>query len=122
MTSLKGVLLSLPVATSALAALALGLIELGRYWGFGLSSLYLLVIPVALAIVYILWYRTLPYVPHPAPERSRPASLTAPAGEEPFEDPVEEADRIDQGRTEGTSTEEPTAAEHDSGADSRSSP
>jgi len=122
MTSGKGVLLSLPVVTVALGALAVGLIALGRYWGLGLSSLYFLVVPVALALLYARWYRTLPYEPRGVPAGARPVSLPGVADDEPFEDPVEEADRLSQARAAGPSSKEPTVVENDPSADSPSDP
>lgn len=122
MTSFKAVLLSLPVVTVALGALSVALIELGRYWGFGLSSLFLLAVPVALALLYLAWYRTLPYVPRGAPAESGPASLAGAVDGEPFEDPVEEADRLDQDASEGPPPEEPAVVEDDEAADSPPAP
>jgi len=118
MTSWKGVLLSLPVVTVALGVLAGGLIELGRYWGLGLSSLGFLVVPLVLAVVYILWYRTLPYIPRGVPAGTRSPSLSGTGVDEPFEDPVEEADRLDRGSTTGLPTEEPTVVGDNAPTDS----
>ncbi|HLM69824.1 MAG TPA: hypothetical protein VK423_00365 [Thermoplasmata archaeon] len=83
-------LLSLPVFAALLAALTLGLILLGRYYNLGTTTFALFAVPVLLAVVYLAWYRTLPY------ESPRARRVPAPAEdeEEPFEDPVEEADRM----------------------------
>lgn len=81
--------LSLPVVAVLLAALTLGLVLVGLHYGLGPATFTLLVIPIALAVAYLAYYRTLPY------EGARPVD------EEPFEDPVEEADRIDSGLEEG---------------------
>ena len=101
MTKIVAVLLSLPVAAVLLGALSLGLVYLGRSWGFGLYTLLLLIVPIALAVGYLAWYRTLPY--EPSQRRVAPAPRPTATPEEPFEDPVEEADRLDQGKeAEGT--------------------
>ncbi|HTT45970.1 MAG TPA: hypothetical protein VMH38_08190 [Thermoplasmata archaeon] len=101
MTKIVAVLLSLPVVAVLLGALSLCLVYLGRSWGFGLYTLLLLIVPIALAVGYLAWYRTLPY--EPSQRRMTPAPHPAAAPEEPFEDPVEEADRLDQGKgAEGT--------------------
>ena len=104
MTSRAFSLLSYPVVTVLLIALTLALILLGRYWGLGLSALFLLAVPIALAVAYFSWYRTLPY----EPSRPRPAAGPPPVDEEPFEDPVEEADRYDDMSEDDTTPEEPT--------------
>jgi hypothetical protein len=121
MTSSKGVLLSLPVVTVALGALAIALIELGRYWGLGLDSLFLLAVPIALALIYLAWYRTLPYAPRAAPAGTGPASLAGAADSEPFEDPVEEADELDRAGG-GPPPEEPAVVDDDAPSDSPPSP
>jgi len=101
MTKIVAVLLSLPVVAVLLGALSLALIYLGRSWGFGLFTLLLLIVPIALAVGYLAWYRTLPY--EPFQRRVTPAPRPAATPDEPFEDPVEEADRLDQGKgAEGT--------------------
>jgi hypothetical protein len=120
MTTWKGALLSLPVVAVALGALAVGLIELGRYWGLGLTSLAFLAVPLVLALVYIRWYHRLPYVPPGAPARATSAPLPGVGAEEPFEDPVEEADRFDQASKTGSPPEQPAIVEDDSAADSPS--
>jgi len=122
MTSVKGVLLSFPVVAVALGALAVGLIELGRYWGLGLLSLVLLAAPVALAVVYVGWYRQLPYEPRGVPPGARPTSLLGPTTDEPFEDPVEEADRLDQATKTGATPGEAPAAGSDTPTDARPPP
>jgi len=89
-------LLSLPVVAVLIGALTMGVVVLGRYLDLGVYGLLLLAVPIAVAVAYLVWYSRLPYEP-PAP-RARPASMAAPAGpvpDEPFEDPVEEADRFD---------------------------
>jgi hypothetical protein len=96
-------LLSLPVVTALLAALALGLVFLGRYLGLGVYSLALIAIPLALAVAYLAWYRTLPYEPTTGPA----ASPLGPGTEEPFEDPVEEADRLSRTPGETPAADEP---------------
>ena len=117
MTTLKGALLSLPVVAVALGALAVGLIELGRYWGLGLLSLGLLAVPLVLAVVYIFWYHALPYEPRGAHTGAPPAAVLGAGAEEPFEDPVEEADRFDQASKDEVPPEEPTVVEDDSVTD-----
>jgi hypothetical protein len=87
-------LVSLPVVACLLGALSLGLVLLGRYYGLGSATFALLAVPVVLAVLYLAWYRTLPY------ERPRPRPRPGPVEEdeeaEPFEDPVEEADRLEE--------------------------
>jgi len=122
MTSWKGVLLSLPVVTVALGALAAGLIELGRYWGLGLSSLLFLVAPLALALLYLQWYRTLPYEPRGARSGTGAGSVAGPAEGEPFEDPVEEADRLDRAPAAGSPSGEPSVGEDEVPADAPPGP
>jgi hypothetical protein len=96
MTSRSWSLLSVPVVAALLAALTLGLILLGSYLGLGPDAFFLLAVPVVLAVVYLAWYRTLPYE---APRtRPNPTGPSAPStDEEDFEDPVEEADLIESG-------------------------
>ena len=96
MTDVKGVLLSLPVVAVALGALTAGLVELGRYLRLGELTLALLAIPIALALAYLAWYRTLPYEPPAAPSGPGSSRALGISSEEPFEDPVEEADRFDR--------------------------
>jgi len=122
MTSVKGVLLSFPFVAVALGALAVGLIELGRYWGLGLLSLVFLAAPLALAVVYIGWYRQLPYEPRGVPAGARTTSLLGPTVDEPFEDPVEEADRFDRATKTGAAPGEAAAAENDTPTDARPPP
>jgi hypothetical protein len=96
MTSRVSSLPSLPVFVGLLAVLTLGLILIGKYLGLGVDSFFLLAIPFVLAIVYLDRYRRLPY----GGPRARPQGLAAElssSDEETFEDPVEEADRIDSG-------------------------
>jgi len=101
MTTRPFSLLSFPVVTVLLAGLTLGLLVLGFYWGLGRATIFLLAIPIALAVVYLAWYRTLPYVP------PRPVTGDGSSAEdgEPFEDPVEEADRLDTAK-DGTEVPE----------------
>lgn len=83
-----------PIMIGVVAGLALLVEYLGVDLKFGLWSLALLVIPAALALAYLIEFRRLPYEPPAA----RPASGSAPQlrsvlDDEPFVDPVEEADR-----------------------------
>lgn len=99
--------LSLPVVAALLAVLTLGLVLAGKSWGLGAASFALLAVPIALAIVYLAWYRTLPY----EPVRPRPASapsLDREEEEELFEDPVEEADRWKTDSETVDAVEDPT--------------
>ena len=118
MTSVKDALLSLPVVAVALGALAVGLVELGRYWNFGLASLSLIAIPLVLAIAYSLWYRTLPYKTRGPPSSSSAPTAMGSGTEEPFEDPVEEADRLEQAAKSGPPPEAPAVEEDDGAAES----
>jgi len=86
--------LALPVVAVMIGALTIGLVLLGRYLNLGIYTLLLLGVPIALAVAYLVWYSKLPY----EPLRARvpvASSLAAPGPDEPFEDPVEEADRLD---------------------------
>lgn len=94
--------LSYPVVMVLLVVLTVGLIVFGWFLRWGLASLYLLAIPLVLAVVYLAWYRTLPY--HP-PE-TRASAGVIPPDTEPFEDPVEEADRLDEAKESEESSEE----------------
>jgi len=97
--------LSLPVVTALLAVLTVALIAVGRLVGLGTTTFFLLIVPLALAFAYLAWYRTLPYEP------SRPApALEDDAGEEPFVDPVEEADRLGEGSGTTDEVEDPLDA------------
>jgi hypothetical protein len=112
MTDRRFSLLSFPVVMALLVVLTLGLVFLGRwYWDLGLNTFLLLAVPLVLAVVYLAWYRTLPYVP------SRPqagvGAVPADEDEEPFEDPVEEADLLDDAEEEGKAPEEPVDAADD---------
>lgn len=113
MTSPKAVLLSLPVVAVALGALAVGLVELGRYLGLGLASLFLLAVPFVLALVYSLWYRTLPYEPRGGPTGMGAFAGTMGPTDEPFEDPVEEADRLGRAGPSDVPEESPAVVEDD---------
>lgn len=86
--------LSLPVFAGLLGVLTLALMLLGRYFDLGTNTFLLLAIPIALAIMYLARYSTLPHTPERRRARPRPVA-PPPEEEEPFDDPVEEADRID---------------------------
>ncbi|HXW67204.1 MAG TPA: hypothetical protein VEL82_04955 [Thermoplasmata archaeon] len=82
-----------------LAAIAVGVVVVGLLVGLHLYALALLVIPGALAATYMVAYARLPYVP-PVRAPSRAAVTSSGPIEldgEEFEDPVEEADRLDRG-------------------------
>ena len=108
----------LPVMTVIIAGLALGVEVLGLVAGLGSWSLALLAIPGALAVVYLLEYRTLPYEPwhlNPRPSPAVPAS--APMAEpEEFIDPVEEADRLDSASSPGPAPDPAAKADDASGS------
>ncbi|HYB77488.1 MAG TPA: hypothetical protein VEE83_02245 [Thermoplasmata archaeon] len=96
MTERSFSILSFPVVAVLLAVLVLALLFLGKAWGLGTMTFYLLAIPVALAIAYLAWYRTLPYEPY-TPRTVPPAARAARVvDDEPFEDPVEEADELER--------------------------
>jgi hypothetical protein len=76
---------------AALAAGALGIVVLGIYLKLGVYSLALLSVPVVIGLLYLSRYSG----PGDVPPPSGPAPEDAAA--EPFDDPVEEADRIDAG-------------------------
>jgi hypothetical protein len=104
--------LSLPVVAVLLGALVFALLYLGRLWGLGNQAVYLLAVPVVLAIVYLAWYRTLPYEPaRPAVARATTAPSLDP--DEPFEDPVEEADRLESDEEEPARVEGPGVGDSD---------
>jgi len=86
------VLLSLPVMAVVVAAITFAVILVGQWFGLGTYTLVLLAIPVAVAVGYLAWYRTLPF--EPGPPKSSPGAPVAESDPEPFEDPVEEADRL----------------------------
>jgi len=86
--------LSLPIVAVMLAVLVLALLFLGRLWGLGVTTFYLLAIPVVLAVAYLAWYRTLPYEPIRRTTASTAAAATV--DDEPFEDPVVEADEFER--------------------------
>jgi hypothetical protein len=91
----------LPVMATIIAGLALLVEVLGIEARLGVWSLALLAIPGALAVVYLLEYRTLPYEPwHPRPAPT-PATPSPEDDEEEFVDPVEEADRLGQTASSG---------------------
>jgi len=112
MTDRKVSLLSFPVVMVLLVVLTLGLVFLGRwYWGLGLDTFFLLAVPLVLAVVYLAWYRTIPYVPS-QPKAGVGAGTDDEDGE-PFEDPVEEADRLDETAEEEEAPDEPSDAADD---------
>lgn len=85
--------LALPVVAVLIGVLTLGLVLLGRFLGLGIYTLALLALPIGLALAYLVWYSKLPYEPRRV---SGPAAAPfTPTPDEPFEDPVEEADRLD---------------------------
>jgi hypothetical protein len=95
----------LPIMTVIVAGLSLVVEVLGLVAGYGSRSLLLLFIPGALAAVYLLEYRTLPYEPwHPAP-RAVPAPAVVTEDPEEFIDPVEEADRLESLEVPNASSE-----------------
>jgi hypothetical protein len=88
----------LPVMATILAGLALGVEVLGYEARFGAWSLVLLALPAALAVAFLLEYRTLPH--DAGPRRTKPTPAPAPEPpEEEFIDPVEEADRLEHAAT-----------------------
>ena len=120
-------ILSFPVVAALLAALVLALLVLGRAWGLGPITFYLLAIPVALAIAYLAWYRTLPYEPSPRRVGVGATPVAATADDEPFEDPDEEPDLLDRESSAPTDelgadeTSEEVAAEKDENDESPTS-
>ncbi len=87
------------VAVAALVgALTVGLIVLGLELKWGIFSYVLVVIPIAVAAAYLVSYARVAPPPVVAPPPSPAASPTTDE-EEPFIDPVEEADRIASGET-----------------------
>lgn len=78
------------------AALTVGLVVLGLELGWGGFAYLLVVLPVGVAIAYLVSYSRLT---PPEEERTQPppGPSILPAEEEPFVDPVEEADRIASG-------------------------
>ena len=112
MTGRRFSLLSFPVVMALLVVLTLGLVFLGRwYLGLGLYTFFLLAVPLVLAVVYLAWYRTLPYAPSRAATGAGVTALDE--DEEPFEDPVEEADLLDETMEDETSPPEPEDAADD---------
>jgi len=105
-------LLSFPVVMVLLVVLTLGLVFVGRwYLGLGLDTFILLAIPLVLAVVYLAWYRTLPYVPSGPQARAGPAAMDE--DDEPFEDPVEEADLLDETTEDAQPPDDPEDASDD---------
>lgn len=84
-----------PIMVVVIAIVALAVEFAGFEAKLGAWSLVLLVIPGALAAVYFTAYVRLPYEPPPA--RSRPVAAPPTLEDEEFVDPVEEADRLEQG-------------------------
>lgn len=84
------------VAVAALVgALTVGLVVLGTELQWGAYTYALVVIPVAIAIAYLVSYsRVAP--PEPAGAPTPPPDAPGDA-EEPFVDPVEEADQLASG-------------------------
>jgi hypothetical protein len=78
------------VIAASLGIVALGMVALGWFLKLGIYSLGLLVVPLVIGWFYISKYSERPYEPR-VPPRSATA---APPSTEPFDDPVEEADRI----------------------------
>ncbi len=112
MTGRRVSVLSFPAVMVLLVVLTLGLVYLGRwYLGLGLDTFFLLAIPLVLAVIYLAWYRTLPYVP--ARPQAGAAAVAEDEDGEPFEDPVEEADRLDETAEEGEPPAEPADAADD---------
>jgi hypothetical protein len=108
------------------AGLSLAVEFLGVSLKLGFWALALLVLPAGLAVVYLLGYRTLPYEPPASPARGPPAAV--PADDEPFVDPVEEADAWESsqppedpaGAPEGGSADAPPARNADDGPSGQS--
>jgi hypothetical protein len=91
------------LVTGAIAAASLGVVALGVFLRWGVWSFALLIVPGVFAAVYLMQYSKLPYAA-PAPPAPVAAEET-----EPFDDPVEEADR--RSAEGAVSTDEsPTAA------------
>ncbi|MGA9840183.1 MAG: hypothetical protein WBF81_07280 [Thermoplasmata archaeon] len=86
----------LPAVAAALALISFGIVALGIYLHLGMYWPVLLVLPLAIAAVYISQYSRRPFEPSP------PRTTGEPATDEPFDDPVEEADRIEAAAPEGT--------------------
>ena len=122
MAEWKGILLSLPAVAVMLGALTLGLVYVGRYYALGVVTLFLLAAPIILAVVYLWWYSTLPYEPRPARLRRTPSTVPEPATEEPFEDPVMEADEADRTARAEPPAEAPAIVDDDAPADAPPEP
>lgn len=99
----------LPFAVVAVAvgAIALGVVALGFELKLGVYSLVLLAVPFAVATVYLSQYSRQPY------ETPHPVGASGESSEEPFDDPVEEADRIAQELAVKEGDPAPTDAETD---------
>jgi hypothetical protein len=108
-------ILSFPVVAVLLAVLVLALLFLGRAWGLGTASFYLLAIPIAIAVAYLAWYRTLPYEPHAGPTAVPVRRTGVVPDDEPFVDPVEEADELD--RASSTASRPEATEERPSGTE-----
>jgi hypothetical protein len=115
------------LAALTLAALLIAVDPAFRHWGWWRLGFF--AIPVVVAVYYLNEYRKLPYEPWhffppqpspapaatpspgaapasappatPAPPAAVPAAPEEAADDEPFVDPVEEADRLDRERTGG---------------------
>lgn len=125
--------LSFSVVLIVLAAVTLGGVAALRFEGAGVYSLAFLVVPIAAGVGYLyenrdhppLYLRPRPRPTPPAAPTSPPgtgAVAAAPAGpaspepwgpipsdDEPFDDPVELADRIDRGESPPEEPEPPRA-------------
>ena len=122
MASWRTTLLSLPVVAVLLGALTLGLVYLGRYWGLGVATLFLLAVPIVLAALYLWYYSTLPYAPRSAAPTRAPSPVPAGAADETFEDPVVEADELDRASHSEVPPESPTVVEDDAREDAPRAP
>jgi hypothetical protein len=110
-----------PIMVVVIAIVALAVEFAGFEAKLGAWSLVLLVIPGALAAVYFTAYVRLPYEPPPA--RSRPVAPPPTLEDEEFVDPVEEADRLEQGsRVAEGDAGAPSSREPPSGASSPPEP
>ncbi|HLM90594.1 MAG TPA: hypothetical protein VK424_00840 [Thermoplasmata archaeon] len=114
--------LSLPAMTAVIGGLTVVALLLAIRFDWGFWRYGFFAIPAVVAVYYLNEYRKLPYEPYhfwptraaPAPTPAPPTTATpiAPAAvvEEPFEDPVEEADRLatETPPTSGPESESPT--------------
>jgi hypothetical protein len=90
------------VIAVAVGVMAFGFVALGYELKLGIYSLALLAIPLVVAMAYLSQYSRRPYEPWVAPGSGE----TDDPSDEPFDDPVEEADRISGGptRSDGAAT------------------